>query len=386
MTGPRPTACSSAQVPVILNAQSATSRVGALHDLRVHRRGRDRLRRHAGHARVIPPGHDPSRAIAVVVLGDTQHERPGDPARRDRPAGERHDRGRRTPCSDPRRRLSVEAPRRDRRGEVARPAARVVERPARARAGRSTRPTAARGSRARRARRSTAAKSTTPAGSSTWSCVRPGAPWRSCTWSAYVEQLERIAAPVGDVTGVDEQPQRPAPRPASPRPSRREFTTAPAHGSSSAPGAARNHRTQRSHMPSARRPAPGVAHQPGPRLRERGRAADRQRERRRVDVDQTSMCAKPSSAASRGRAARVTVGARTTTSTTPSGRTRAHVLVLHRLRHHHADVLQVLAEDLVEVLGDPVARPSRRRATSTRSAWGAGRSCTRSRCGRGSGR
>ncbi len=40
-----------------------------------------------------------------------------------------------------------------------------------------------------------------------------------------------------------------------------EFTTEPAHGSSSAPGAARNHSTVRSHIPGPARGA-GVEHQP----------------------------------------------------------------------------------------------------------------------------
>ena len=76
-----------------------------------------------------------------------------------------------------------------------------------------------------------------------------------------LEQLARIATPVGDVTGVDEQPQ-PRHLGAERAHGVGEFTTAPAHGSSSAPGAAFHHRTARSHIPSPARGA-GVAHQPG---------------------------------------------------------------------------------------------------------------------------
>ena len=116
-------------------------------------------------------------------------------------------------------------------------------------------------------------------------------------------------------------------------------------------------------------------------------AARASRDRRRAS---TSMCSKPSAARARARRRRRRGRARTTTSTTPSGyrhgqRARSALCSIAR-RHHHADVLEVLAEDLVEVLGDLGRRPAAVLATSTRSASGAGRACTRSRCGRGSGR
>ena len=99
-------------------------------------------------------------------------------------------------------------------------------------------------------------------GSSTCTWVRPGLALAQLHVVGELEQLARVAAPVGDVTGVDEQPQaRHLGRNIAGIVSS-EFTTAPAHGSSSAPGAARHHRTARSHIPSPSRGA-GVAHQPG---------------------------------------------------------------------------------------------------------------------------
>ena len=65
--------------------------------------------------------------------------------------------------------------------EVGGPADGVVERPAVVGEVEVLDATGSPGSRARRGGASTAAKSTTPRGSSTWSCVVPGLPWRSCT-------------------------------------------------------------------------------------------------------------------------------------------------------------------------------------------------------------
>ena len=79
-----------------------------------------------------------------------------------------------------------------------------------------------------------------------------------------------------------------------------ELTTAPAHGSRSAPGAARNHSTVRSHIPGPARGA-GVEHQPG---RGFGNAVGQPTGNGNVRAStstSTSMCSKPSVTASSAR-------------------------------------------------------------------------------------
>src|SRR5262249_11419936 len=118
-----------------------------------------------------------------------------------------------------------------------------------------------------------------------------------------------------------------------------------------------------SHMPSAAVGA-GVVHQPGCGF---GKAVGHPIGSASVAGSKstlTSMCSNPSSRA-RSDAGAPRAGQKTT-STARRGylpnaappALRGGALVLHARRHDHADGLEVLAEHLVEVLGDELGRPA----------------------------
>ena len=177
----------------------------------------------------------------------------------------------------------------------------------------------------------------------------PGFPWRSCTWSA-CSSSSSGSPPQSATWPVSTSSRRPGTSAwiiAST--DSIEFTTR-------RPTARAAHRatdaTSAPPLPHRRRPpcGAGVAHQPGLRLRERRRAPDRQHERRGVDVDEHVDVLEPDRP--RARRSRSDSGSRQkTTSTTPrryrnrSPRYFFVARVLHARGHHHADVLQVLAED-----------------------------------------
>src|SRR5438477_7079222 len=135
-----------------------------------------------------------------------------------------------------------------------------------------------------------------------------------------------------------------------------EFTTAPAHGSISARGAARHQRTARSHAPSSRALGAGVEHQVSTGFGNAvGHPIGSASNAGSLSTS-GSMCANPSARAATARSA-TSPRLAYTTSTTPNGQriTRAGASLgrslLHRLGHHHADGLEVLAERRVELFG-----------------------------------
>ena len=175
-----------------------------------------------------------------------------------------------------------------------------------------------------RARASTAAKSTTPRRVVDVQLRVPGLALAQLHVIGELEQLARIAAPVGDVTGVDEQPHVAGTSARNARTVSIEFTTAPAHGSSSAP----------------RRGAP-PAHRPLPRAVELARSARASRTTRSTGFGNAvghpigsasvagsvptsgSMCSKPSACAARARARRRRRAARRRRRRRPSGHRNA---------------------------------------------------------------